>query len=218
MFLSFILLVLLAFIPFPAAFFALDITLQVTQRFLPHVLLFFAGAATAKLFTVSLVLPEVQGHNVQTFIIQLVIQSMEFVFFRLALSRAKIRSQGDKATGIAFWWACVSAFATATFPLISNSRAEELEIDHIVSAMSVLYFLFLAFAMKNLALSLSINERITGLSGKGQFLLLLLGLPNAIGSLDLAPMVPSFVPDLVKVLTSALIWAVIRVPASAQGQ
>jgi hypothetical protein len=206
MFLSFILFVLIGFIPFVSVFFALDINIQMSKKILPQAILMFMFASIAKLIAVAVVLPEVQGHNVQTFLVTLVIHSLEFVAFRQAVVRCRIGNT-EKGSVLAFWWACLSVFATNIFAFISNSRTEELEVHHIVFAISAIAALFVYFAVRNVALSIRAQQKVTALDGRTQLFVLLSGLPAALASIDVGQVVPLFVPDLLKLVAAAALWA-----------
>jgi hypothetical protein len=212
---SFLLFVLIGFIPFVSAYFALDISLQISKKIVPDALLFFGFASIAKLFSVSVVLPEVQGHNVQTFLITLVINSFEFVFFRKVFVDCRIQNV-QKGNVLAFWWSCLVAFSTTILTFISNSRTEELEISHIVFALSVLSYLFLYFAMENIVLSIGPQERIWRLGGKKQIFVLLAGLPAGLGAIDTGHTLPAFLPDLFKLGSAAALWGATRFLAPAE--
>jgi hypothetical protein len=206
---SFLLFVLIGFIPFVSAYFALDVSLQISKKIVPDTLLFFVIASVAKLFSISVVLPEVQGHNFQTFLITLVIHSFEFVFFRHVFVRCRIQNV-QKGNVLAFWWSCFIAFSTTILTFISNSRTEELEVVHLIFAISVLSYLFLYFAMENIVLSIGPQEKIWRLNGKTQVFVLLAGLPAGLGSVDTGHVMPAFVPDLLKLGSSAVLWGVTR--------
>jgi hypothetical protein len=204
---SFLLFVLIGFIPFISAYFALDVSLQISKRIVPHTLILFGFASIAKLFSISVVLPEVQGHNIQTFLITLVIHSFEFVFFRKVFVDCRIQNP-QKGNVLAFWWSCLAAFSTTILTFISNSRTEELEVSHIVFAISALSHLFLYFAMENIVLSVGPQEKIWRLNGKTQIFILSIGLPAGLGSVDMGQLMPAFIPDLLKLGSSAVLWGV----------
>jgi len=206
MFLSFLLFVIIGFIPFVSAFFGLDINLQMSRKILPQAVIYFLAASIAKLFSVSVILPEVQGHIMETLLVTLVIHSFEFVFFREVFATCRIQNS-EKANVAAFWWACFSAFSTNILSFISNSRTEELEIHHVVSAMSTLASLFVYFAMRNISLSISSTIKVWKLPGKTQLFILLMGLPAALSSMEGAHFLPLYAPDLMKLLAGAVIWA-----------
>ncbi|OHT10323.1 hypothetical protein TRFO_20458 [Tritrichomonas foetus] len=204
---SFILFFIIGFIPFVAAYFGLEITTQQTKKLLPSSLVYFSLFSIFKLFTVSALLTELQGHNIQTFIVTLVINSFEFVAFRSAYETNKV-TNAEKGNTIAFWWAFLSAFLTTILSFISNSRTYEMEPHHISYAVSTLSYLFLMFAMQNFVLSIKKFTKIHQLTASQQLFVLLLGLPSALASIEPKGLFPSFVPDLLKIGSAALLWVV----------
>ncbi|KAK8888487.1 hypothetical protein M9Y10_039566 [Tritrichomonas musculus] len=206
---SFLLFLLIGFIPYISAFFALEISIQQTKRLLPTALIYFFFYSIFKLFASSFALTELQGHNIQTFIFSLVVNSFEFVAFRYAFVQNKVKNS-DKGKTITFWWAFISSFITTILTFISNSRTYELEPHHISYSLATLSYLFLMFAMQNLSLSISQFTKISNLSASKQLFVLLLGIPGAITSVDASGIVPLFVPDVLKVCASALLWFISR--------
>jgi len=133
--LSFILFVPIGFTPFVSAFFALDSEVQFTKKAVPQILLYAAVAMVTKLFLVSIVLPELQGHDVQTFIVTLAIHSFEFVFFRLGHVAARV-NKASRGHTFALCWSALTVFVTSTLTFVSNSRMQELEAHHVAHALS----------------------------------------------------------------------------------
>lgn len=205
MLLSFCLFALIGFIPFVAAFFGLTIELQFTKKAFPQILLYFVVASVVKLFSVSAILPEIQGHNIQTFIVTMVINSFDFVFFRNVFVQLRVKN-AERGKTIAFWWSCLVAFTTSVLTFVSNSRMQEMEVHHIVYALANLAVLFQSFGMTNLALSLSPLDKVSKLGPREQLLILLFGLPAALASIDPKRLFPAFVPDLLKLVAAAVVW------------
>jgi hypothetical protein len=212
---SFLLFVLIGFIPFVSAYFGLEVNVQMSKKIVPRAILYFGFACVAKLFSISVILPEVEGHNVETFLVTIVIHSFEFIFFRTAFVECRIQHT-EKGNVLAFWWACLSVFSTSILSFISNSRSEELEIAHVVYSISTLSHLFLYFAMENIAMSVPAHEKIWRLNGKTQIFVLLIGIPAGLGSVDLGTLLPAYVPDLLKLGGSVVLWGVTRFLAPAE--
>ena len=209
MLLSFSLFALIGFIPFVAAFFGLNIELQFTKKAFPEILMYFVAASVVKLFAVSAILPEIQGHNIQTFVVTMVINSFEFVFFRTVFVQKRV-SKSERGKVIAFWWSCLVAFTTSILTFVSNSRMQEMEVHHIVYALANLAYLFLYFAMANFALSISNLGKVSKLGPRQQLLILMFGVPAALASIDPKHVVPAFVPELLKLCAAAALWGVTR--------
>jgi hypothetical protein len=207
MLLSFVVFLTIGAAPFVGAFFGLKISMQYLRRVLPQTVAGFFGAAAVKLFLISALLPEAQGHNIQTFMITLVIHSLEFLAVKMLLSSCGATSN-EKVSFIAYWWACLSAFSSNILTFASNARAEELELPHIVHAISVSSSLFLYFATALIAISVSSSksEIMPRMNWKQQILVLSLGLPAACASIDTSSRLPSYVPDILKLVSSGLIW------------
>ena len=206
---SFILFLLIGFIPYISAFFALEIGLQQTKKLLPNTLIYFFFYSIFKLFASSVALTELQGHNIQTFIFSVVVNSFEFVAFRYALVHNKVKSS-IKGNTIAFWWSFISSFVTSILTFISNSRTYELEPHHISYSLSTISYLFIIFAMQNLSFSINQYTKISELSAFQQLYVFLLGIPAAITSIDTTGLVPAYIPDILKVFASALLYFVSR--------
>lgn len=206
---SFLLFLLIGFIPYISAFFALEISLQQTRRLLPNTFIYFFFYSVFKLFASSVALTELQGHNIQTFIFSVVVNSFEFVAFRYALVQNKVKNP-LKGNTIAFWWSFISSFITTILTFISNSRTYELDPHHISYALSTISCLFIIFAMQNLSFSISQYTKISELSASQQLFAFLLGIPGAVTSVDTTGFVPAYVPDLVKIFASALLWFISR--------
>lgn len=206
---SFLLFLLIGFIPYISAFFALEISLQQTKKLIANTLIYFFFYSIFKLFASSVALTELQGHNIQTFIFSVVVNSFEFVAFRYALIQNKVKNS-LKGNIIAFWWSFISSFTTTILTFISNSRTYELEPHHISYSLSTISYLFIIFAMQNLSFSISQFTKISELSIFQQLFVFLLGIPGAITSIDTTGIVPAYVPDILKIFASALLWFVSR--------
>jgi len=64
--------------------------------------------------------------------------------------------------------------------------------------------------MSSVAHSVPPAERISGLEGGTQALVLLLGLPAALASVEVGGACPAFVPDLLRVAAAAGVWGATR--------
>lgn len=203
MILYFILFSLIGFIPYVSVFIGLQLKPQFIKRIMPKTILLFVIGASFKLFMISVVLPELQGHNVQTFLATMFINSVEFIVFKHNFIKNKVKNT-EKGNIIAFGWAAMYAFATSILVFISNSRSYELEIKHLTFALERVSFLFVYFAMERVVLSMNPQTSITGLDLKQQLIVLMLGLPSAISSLD------SNINNILALVSSILIWALTR--------
>lgn len=209
MFFSFILFVIIGFIPFVAAYFALEINFHQTKQLLPSTLIHFALYSVFKLFANSVILAELQGHNIQTFIFTQVISSFEFVAFRWAFARNKV-SKPEKGNAISFWWATLSSL-TSFLGFISNSRTYELEPHHISYAISTIAYLFNTFAMQNFSLSIPNTVKISRFSAPQQLFVFILGVPGAITAIESNKLIPAYALDILKILTSSILWIISRI-------
>ena len=119
MILYFILFSLIGFIPYVSVFIGLQLKPQFIKRIMPKTILLFVIGASFKLFMISVVLPELQGHNVQTFLATMFINSVEFIVFKHNFIKNKVKNT-EKGNIIAFGWAAMYAFATSSLVFSSN--------------------------------------------------------------------------------------------------
>ena len=212
MFFSFLLFVIIGFIPFVAAFFGLRINLQHMKKLFPSTVITFFAFSLVKLFVFSVALAELEKHSIQSFVFALISNSFEFVAFRYVFTKNKI-SNIEKGQFISFWWATLSAFVTTILTFISNSRTYELEPHQISYAFSTISYLFMGFTMQKLTFNIQKLKKITELTPMQQIWVLLTGLPNAIVYLfpaDSKLPFPDYLPDVLKVASSAVLFVFSR--------
>lgn len=203
MLIYFLLFSLIGFLPYVSVYIGLQLKSQFIRRILPTVLILFAAGSSIKLFMISVVLPELQEHSIQTFLATLFINSAEFIVFRYNFKKSKVKNT-EKGNIIAFSWAALYAFVTSILVFISNSRSYELDIKHLSFALGRISFLFVYFAMERVVLSLDPHTPITNMKPNEQLLVLLLGLPSAISALDTS------ISNILALAFSVLIWALAR--------
>ena len=201
---SFILFSFIGLIPYVAAYFGLGIEYQYTKKVLGTFFAHFSIFAVIKLFLVALILPEVEGFKIQSFIINMVISSLEFVAYHHSLKK-----KNDICTKtITYWWSVFTVLISSVLTYISNSRTYELEIEHIVYAFASSSYIIQWFAAKNLSASIQKNKSIFQFDLKTQIMILLLGLPQAFGSLESIQGYPVYLSDVLRVASSCILYFV----------
>ena len=202
---SFFLFSLIGFIPYIASYIGLGVNMLNLKSVYGDVLKYYSFYAVIKLFLVALILPEVEGYPVHTFIISLVISSFEFVAFHLAIRKNK---KAERATLIAYWWSVLTVIVSTLFQFISNSRTYEIEVNHVIYAVSAISYLIQWSAAKNVSLSIPKQTSIFNFELKTQFIVLLLGLPQAISSFGEIKGLPAYMPDVLRVASSVILYLV----------
>jgi len=206
MFFSFILFALIGYIPFVSAWFAFHINWNSAKKIILSLIVHFLVASVTKLFIVAIVLPEIEGLHWHSFVISLVLNSLEYFAFRRTLVSNKCKNP-QKSTAVAFIWASLNAVVTSLFPFISNAQSYELESRHVTYAFSTVYSLFIWFAAKNISLKNKNQSIVSAESPIDQLFIFLIGVPSALSSLDSNPHLPGYLPHILCLLSSAIIWA-----------
>lgn len=205
MIVNFLLFCIIGFIPYVAAYIGLKIEWATSKKYLPKILLYFLLYATFKLFAVALVIPEVEHSTVATFIFTLVTNSFEFVPFFYLIKNNKAYS---KTPAVTFWWSVFSVAVSCFFNFVSNSRTYELEAQHVVYAFSAISHFFTMLAAEKIFHAIPKKHSIFDLKGRMQFLVLLLGLPAALGSIGAAA--PECVSEIMNTGASFLLYFISR--------
>ena len=164
--------------------------------------LYYTIYAIVKLFLVALILPEVEGFKPQTFVINMVISSFEFVAYHLSLKK---KSDKD-ITIITYVWSLITAVFSSLLPFISNSRTYEVEFSHIIYAFSAVSYLFQWFAAKNISESIPRKKSVTDFDIKTQLFVLSFGLPQAFDSIGSIEGVPDYLTGLLRLGVSVVLY------------
>ena len=199
---SFILFCFIGLIPYVAAYFGIGIEYQNTKKVIGSVFLYFLLFSVIKLFLVALILPEVEGFKVQTFIINMVISSFEFAAYHLSLKK----KNDIQIKTITYWWSVFTVIISSFLPYISNSRTYELEIHHVIYAFASSSYIIQWFAARNLSISIPKTSSIFSFDAKTQILILLFGLPQAFGSLGQIKGYPAYLPEVARFVSSVVLY------------
>ena len=201
---SFILFCFIGLVPYVAAYFGLGIEYQSVMKVFGSFYLHYILFSVLKLFLVALILPEVEGFKAQTFIINMVISSLEFAAYHLSLKK----KNDIQIKTITYLWSLNAAIIASVFPYISNSLTYELEIQHVIFALSSCTHIIQWFAARNLSSSIQKTVSIFRVDAKTQILILLFGLPQAFGSLGTIKGLPAYFADVARFACSVVLYFV----------
>lgn len=204
MLLALVIYFFIAYIPYLAAYIGLGIEWIQLRKVFNRAILYFAGFGIIKIFYVAIVSPAVEGHIVQTFIVNMLLTSFEFIAFQQALS-TKFQ-KGSKI--ITYFWSLFSVISISFFPILSNSRSYEIELNHLLYAFCAIQYLFQWGAARNIVRSIGTRANFfrSNIPNFAQLLILLLGLPNAFGSLDRFSVMPSYMPNVLRIGSSVMLY------------
>ncbi|EAX97296.1 hypothetical protein TVAG_123460 [Trichomonas vaginalis G3] len=204
MLLSLFIYFFIAFIPYLASYIGLGIAWLDIQKYFQRSILFFVGFGAIKIFYLAALSPIVEGHVIQSFIVNMLITSFEFIAFYKALCTKSFK--GSRV--ITYFWALFTVITNTFFTILSNFRSYEIEINHIIYAFAASQYLFQWGAARNIALGM--DNRYGFFKSKipvfRQIFILLLGLPNAFGSLEGISCLPSFIPNVLRIASAVLLY------------
>ena len=162
MLVSFLLFCFIGYIPFVSAYFGLKRNWQIKKNVTSSIIITYLLYAFLQLFLITIILPEIQGHVLPSFIISLVIGSFEITGIWYVVFKQKISSP-ERVKYVSFLWATLNGVLCSFLQFISNSRTYELELDQIIYSFATITYLFQAFAGFNICCSLSVSDRIWSL-------------------------------------------------------
>ena len=209
MLISFLLFCFIGYIPFVAAFFGLKIDWEIKKNMTSSIIVTYLLYAFLQLFLITIILPEIQGHVISSFIISLVISSFEIIGIWFIIIRKK-NTKPTRLKYVAFIWGTLNGILCSILQFISNSRTYELELNQIVFSFGTISYLLQAFAGCYICSSLNRNVPIWGLPYSKQLLALAYGIPQSCSVLSGLKSIPSYVPDILRIVTSFVLFLLTR--------
>jgi len=152
MIVSFLLFCLIGYIPYISTYFAIQFDSNYIKKLHSPILSTFILYSIVKLFIITVVIPEIQGHLIPNIIVTLIIGSSECVAIWSIFKRNKI-SNMNRGKIIGFIWGSINAFASTFLQFISNSRTYELEMTSVLYSFATISYLFQAFTACHISIS-----------------------------------------------------------------
>lgn len=197
---NFLLSIIVVYAPYISLYRNLKIDLDAIIIYTPEIIGIFIIYSVALLFFIALVLPEVEGYPIQSFITTCVISSFEFVPFHICLKQIKKMTLKTIAT---FVWAILSVTFHSLFSLYVNSNSQQFSITHIYHAFSTISYLFRWFSALNLCNNI---RSIKSLSLENSLCILMFGVPTALGSVQPSKLIPAYVPSIMQIASSYIFY------------